>query len=303
MNNTEKKTIGDYILLFLKGRLVYVFAILPFRDVDAFKEDRKAQPSLDNGAKHKELSYLKNNWTFYLGGAISSLLIFSVPFTYLDNNFHFAISIGIGVFTLPFLAITIIKFFSEKRDKKELINSLILFVVFFAICLALRFIKEPTFEETEKTGKYILLGFFTIGFFFLSYLGIGTTSLFYLSSTLLPLGNIRREGVYTGLKGRILYSIFLLVARGVGSSAGYLAKTRTEAKPEQLARKAAILLAGFIYSFGFQLKGDPFASDISQTAQKITRICVPMARFFISLILVIPQTNKLLNRKKSSLCD
>ena len=41
MNNTEKKTIGDYILLFLKGRMIYVFAILPFRDVDTVKEDRK----------------------------------------------------------------------------------------------------------------------------------------------------------------------------------------------------------------------------------------------------------------------
>ena len=301
MNSTEKKTIGDYILLFLKGRMIYVFAILPFRDVDTFKEDRKTELRVDTGAKHKELHYLKNNWTYYLGGAISSLLIFAVPFTYLNDNFHFAITIGIGVFTIPLLGITIIKFFSEKKDKKELINSLILFVVFFSLCLALRFVKEPTFGETEKSGKYILLGFFTIGFFFFSYLGLGTTTLFYLSSTLIPLGNIRREGVYTGLKGRLVYSIFLLIARGVGSTTGYLAKARTEAKPEQLARKAAILLAGFIFSFGFQLKGDAFASDISKTAQIITRICVPLTRFFISIILVIPQAKELIQRKKSTI--
>lgn len=298
--NNEKKTIGDYVLLFIKGRLVYALAIIPFFDVGSLRKRRKIDSAPREGVKNKELNYLKSSWTYYVGGAITSLLIFSVPFIYLNNNFHYALTIGRGVFTLPLFGITLIKFFSQKNEKKDRISSLLVFLVMFSICLSLMFIQEPTFESDSKSSKYIILGLFTIGFFFRSYIGLGTTSLLYLSSTLLPLSGTRKEAVYAGIKTWIIYALFILLARAVGNTTGYLVKSRTEAKPQQLSRKAAVLLSGFIYAFVFQLKGDVYVEGITKTAQQITLICIPLARFFISLILAIPEATELLKKKNGN---
>lgn len=301
MNTNRKNKPWDYFILFLKGRLVYAFGILPFSDVSSFRRTLNADGDRKKDALLNPKGYLFSSWSYYLGGAIASLLIFSVPFSWLNTNFHYARTIGIGLFILPFLILSVLRFFKEDHPEKEdLIRSAILFVLTLAVCLSMMFIKEPVFENDMKSSLFILMGFFTIGFFFLTFSGIGTTSLFYISSTLLPISNRRREGVYQGLKTRILYSFCLLLSRFIGSRTGYLAKNRTEAKPEQESRKASFLLSGLIYCFAFQLKGEIFNQYTTETAQKITLICVPMAFFFIAVILVLPQLAALFKGKKKA---
>ena len=301
--NKARLSIGDYFVLFLKGRLVYAYGILPFSDADARKRTRRV--SLDGEIKdtsHREWHYLKRRWSYYLGGALSTLLLFSVPFVELDTNFHYAMVIGLGVFVVPSLRNALLSFFLQgRKEKQDYIRSSIVFVFTFILCLLLSFIKEPTFSENGKYFPFALLGLFTIGFFFFSYAGLGPTSLLFLSGILLPFSEKRRNGIYEGRKTRTIYTLFLLIARSVGRVTGYLAKTRTEALPERTARKAAILFAGFIYCFAFQLKGDVYNSYTTKTAQKITLVCVPLAFFFFAFILVLPQIIARKGRKKNSL--
>ena len=128
--NKARLSIGDYFVLFLKGRLVYAYGILPFSDADARKRTRRV--SLDGEIKdtsHREWHYLKRRWSYYLGGALSTLLLFSVPFVELDTNFHYAMVIGLGVFVVPSLRNALLSFFLQgRKEKQDYIRSSSVFV-------------------------------------------------------------------------------------------------------------------------------------------------------------------------------
>lgn len=225
--------------------------------------------------KGKVLPFVRKRILYVVGFVLGFLLFFLVPVQMLAEGYSFAITCLLLALFLSFAIYDVYRLI-RNQDRKHLVSSLLLFLVFCAVPFLFHFVKIDlsSFSDTMLLLVFFLLALFSS--FFSSFAGIAVGSLFFVTATYLPLS----ERLFSIVRGHFDGQLLFLLALVVGLFLGWCLSLPLHRYSLKMERHASNL------GFSLATMATIFAFDFHPTLEMEATSSVP-ASFFILLALVL----------------
>lgn len=281
----KKEAIISILKNFIQGLFVGFISVLPFmntKNIEKFtlKEEVKGF----NNYFSKTLPYI-------IAIGISAALTFYSPFSMLIEKYHGGIYIGLLLFVVLFLIQSLYEFMkTDRKNKKDLLFSGIVFLAVFTFCFGFSFASFKTPENTLIL-PFIIMLILAVGTYACLFSGISPSTLFFFTGIFFICSDYLKSTLYQGFGNNLLLIVCFILGIFIGSSIyRYTEKFIGERKQQRITCNIAIYFAGALTIAIHNIK-EPFffeSTTITPLAQAITMFCTIFCFALVGVILTFP---------------
>lgn len=292
MKNTGtkiKKAFPTFLLSFLKSLLSSFFEGMPLF------HRQKLSHLLNEKEEDGFSSFLSVTLPRLLATACAVTVFFYIPIDMMLERYHTGIYGGMGIMALLFLIAEVYEFIKEKqKDKRHLLASLILFVIFFSLSFSLHYLPLKTPEE-ESMIPFLLMALLSLSSFLSSFSGISSFSILFFLGQYSYFSSYLRKTVYEGMKGWLFLFVILFFGYFIGRTFYLFFQGKLKnLSSEKHSINASLFLSGILYLAIDKIKAPWYfdSETITITAQNITLITTLFVFLIVGGILIYPTFRK-----------